>query len=133
MALVDMLDTIGNRPSIETNGSIKIPCTYKANWVADYKLPSSGMEDMMNPKENYHQLSCNDIIKFVVGNRVDFDRAIQMMPIISDHTTATFFAFSPVWGKIKPEELAQWILDMKFDYVHNIIYSLQLHKVLNVS
>lgn len=48
----------------------------------DYKLPGSGMEDRMN-QENFRILEKRhnslDEIKFVVRDRIDFDRSIEVI------------------------------------------------------
>jgi 7-carboxy-7-deazaguanine synthase len=92
------------------------------------------MESKMN-LANFQCLQSNDFVKFVVGSKEDFNRALEVIPQILDTIVegyAPTFAFSPVWGSLKPETLAKWMIEN--DYLRKIgaIYSLQIHKVLKV-
>lgn len=137
--LIANLRDTGFLVSVETNGSIFIPPIRKlVSWVADYKLPSSGCESQMDVN-NYHNLCIGDFVKFVVSNRKDFDRALEVIPDIIFATLGgqrgiPQFAFSPMFGKksCSPETLAQWVIEN--EWLRNIgaIYSLQIHKILNV-
>ena len=123
--------------SVETNGSKFIPwISDKVCWVADYKLPSSGCEDQMET-ENFENLTSGDFIKFVVATREDFDVALKAVENFSLRRVNPLwgrpkFAFSPVWGSLKPETLAQWMIENKYLCGIGAIYSLQIHKILNV-
>jgi len=118
--------------SIETNGSIAIPDNRYVSWIADYKLPSSGMEYMMHIP-NYKNLSHRDFIKFVISDKADFDRALEIIPQIRKITYySPGTAFSPVGGMLKPELLAQWMIQNTYLGKIGAIYSLQIHKLLNV-
>ena len=123
--------------SVETNSTKFIPyLNPRVSWVADYKLPSSGIEHMMKIA-NYYNLGGRDIVKFVVADKADFDRALDVIPLIIKESTQfkndfPKFAFSPCWGTIKPETLAKWMIENSYLRAIGAIYSLQVHKLLNV-
>jgi len=132
--LIRDLQIEGFNISVETNGSIFIPTAYKTSWVADYKLPSSGCESQMN-LNNYINLNYGDFIKFVVSDRTDFDRALEVLLDIQRICRGNMkFAFSPAFGKHKnsPETLAQWMIENPMLQSIGAIYNLQIHKILKV-
>lgn len=67
---------------VETNGSERITEDSFFIFTMDYKLPGSGMEDRMD-QENFRILEKRhnslDEIKFVVRDRIDFDRSIEVI------------------------------------------------------
>lgn len=93
----------------------------------DYKLPGSGMEDRMD-QENFRILEKRhnslDEIKFVVRDRIDFDRSIE---VIREQKIQTNILYSPVHGEVDAKELVEWI---KVDNPPKCRLSLQIHKVL---
>lgn len=130
----------GNRVSIETNGSIALPedITDDAyfevwkyvNWVVDYKLPSSGMEDQMC-MSNFTDFdyASNDYIKFVIGNPADFRKAKSI--IRKCESKYVKFAMSAVAGT-SPSSLLNSMLCEECLRNRGVILNLQLHKILNV-
>lgn len=143
MNLVYDLAGRGFMVSIETNGTIAIPMHVPINvssnnifsWVVDYKLPSSGCEAQMN-FNNYRWLGPTDFVKFVVSDTKDFMRAIEVIPRIQTMfgVGKPKFAFSPMFGakSVAAETLAEWVIENKFLRKIGAIYSLQIHKILNV-
>ena len=121
--------------SIETNGSKPIPSMdFGVSWVVDYKLPASGAEHLMKIN-HYKNLTKNDFVKFVVSDRADFEKALEIILsilVVVDRHSKPKFAFSPVWGSLEPETLAQWMIDNEFLCSLGAIYSLQIHKILKV-
>ena len=121
----------GYRVSVETNGSLGIiPLPYGVvgpwlSWVVDWKLPSSGMSKEMKV-EDFVLLSPYDFVKFVVGERRDFEEAKEVMKLLREGGCEAQFAFSPVWGKLDPATLAMWVFREELDVVLN----LQLHKII---
>ena len=93
--------------------------------TADYKLPSSGMEKYMLT-ENFSYLTLRDSVKFVVGDMRDLARAEE---IINEYglTEKCRVYFSPVFGKIKPVEIAEF---MKKRRLNDVRLQLQLHKII---
>ncbi|EMY62564.1 7-carboxy-7-deazaguanine synthase QueE [Leptospira terpstrae] len=114
-------------PRVETNGSEQITDDSFFVFTMDYKLPGSGMEDRMN-QENFRILEKRhnslDEIKFVVRDRIDFDRSIE---VIREQKIQTNILYSPVHGEVDAKELVEWI---KVDNPPKCRLSLQIHKVL---
>jgi 7-carboxy-7-deazaguanine synthase len=119
------------RISIETNGTIKIPKVSGVNWVADWKLPGSGVSSFMK-EENFYNLGENDFIKFVVSSEEDYQEAKDVIVRIRDiffvrEKRLPQFAFSPVEGFCK-KKLAERMIEDDLEAIFNI----QLHKILGV-
>ena len=127
--LIVLLGASGAEVEIETNGSVPlkdfVSLTPRPAITADYKLPSSGMEKYMLT-ENFSYLTLRDAVKFVVGDRYDLARAEE---VINKYrlTTGCRVYFSPVFGKIKPEEIAEFMKERKLNGVR---LQLQLHKII---
>ncbi|GAE89640.1 7-carboxy-7-deazaguanine synthase QueE [Acetivibrio straminisolvens] len=86
--------------TIETNGSVGLGSVVLKNprhsYVMDMKVPSSGCSGQML-FENFDLLKEQDEIKFVVGDRTDYEWAKS---IISKYHKKGTVTFSPVYGKI---------------------------------
>ncbi len=80
-----------------------------------------------NNFENLKHLSSQDEVKFVIGNRGDFCFAKEMVGRLKKNFSFKGpIHFSPVFGKIKSEKLAKWILEERLP-VH---LQLQLQKII---
>ncbi len=114
---------------IETNGSIDLKefsdKPYRPVFTMDYKLPSSGMEAGMR-MENFGFLREEDTVKFVVGDEEDLERAAQVIREY-DLTKRCHVYFSPVFGRIHPETIAEF---MKKNKMNHTRLQLQLHKYI---
>ena len=114
---------------METNGkeSIRDKELESFAFSLDYKLPGSGMEEYMD-KENFAYIkqrnSSLDEVKFVIRDKADFERALE---IIEEFKLNQNLIFSPVYTELEPKELAEWI---KHSNQKGIQLSLQLHKLL---
>jgi len=75
---------------------------------------------------NFNFIRPQDEIKFVIGNFEDFTYARTIVLKHQDRINQNRYVFSPVWGKIEPKQLAEWILDDQLD----VRFSLQMHKVI---
>jgi 7-carboxy-7-deazaguanine synthase len=112
--------------NIETNGSLEIndlPCNAECFLTMDYKCPSSGMESSMNIN-NFLFLDSADVLKFVVGTQEDLDRAYD---IIKKFNPEAQIYFSPVFGKMNPEKIVDFIISKG---LNNCKVQLQLHKII---
>ena len=122
--------------SVETNGTIFIPYG-AAHWIADCKLPSSGCESQMEI-ENYRNLKEGDFIKFVVSDRKDFERALEVIPLIKKMFLLNYshafikFAFSPVFGEGPQAMLVEWMLAEQSLKDMGAVFNLQIHKIIGV-
>lgn len=110
---------------LETNGSLPLEqVDSRAVKIMDIKCPSSGMsEQTYFPNVDY--LDGKDEVKFVVGDRVDFDWAKGVI-----HTYRLVerckVLISPILSRMKPKELAGWILHERMP----VRLQLQLHKFI---
>jgi 7-carboxy-7-deazaguanine synthase len=119
----------GWQVSVETNGTVVLPRKpkYPLRWVLDCKLPSSGVDSFLvqqGIRANWSCLSPWDFIKFVVGDRDDFDIAVGYL---RQWDTEAKIAFSPMEGSLDPKLLVQWMID---EGLGNAVFNLQLHKVV---
>lgn len=133
--LVAELIASGHLIEIETNGAVDItPMKNLADELTltdelvitlDYKCPGSGMEGFML-MENYELLRPYDVVKFVVSDRDDLDRAKD---IISEYglTDKCGVYLSAVFDKITPEEIVEY---MKLNKMNKVVHQLQQHKYI---
>ncbi|MBN1619735.1 radical SAM protein [candidate division WOR-3 bacterium] len=111
--------------AVETNGSLDIGVLGKdVHIIMDCKLPRSGMKDKMLAL-NYDKIKKTDDIKFVVACREDFNFAKNLIWERELENKANLF-FSPVFGKVKFSDLAEWLLKSGL----NARLQLQLHKLI---
>ncbi len=122
--LIDVLLNEDYEVNVETNGSKDIGELAKKNVVIkmDVKLPSSGMHEKMC-KDNINLLRSNDELKFVIGNREDYECAKK---ILEEYKPKCKIIMQPVWKKMDAAILAEWILRDAID----ARLSIQLHKIL---
>ena len=127
--LIELLGESGSEVEIETNGSVPlkniVSLSPRPAVTADYKLPSSGMENHMLT-ENFSYLTLRDAVKFVVGDKCDLARAEEIIKGYGLIDRCRIY-FSPVFGKIKPEEIAEFMKERKLNGVR---LQLQLHKII---
>lgn len=128
--LLEMLCGDGHYVEIETNGSADVSEVLKIKenrpaLTMDYKLTSSGMENHMRT-ENFFDLEKKDTVKFVSGSRADLERALE---IIREYGLIGKCAvyISPVFGKLKPAEIVDYMLENKLNGVN---VQLQMHKFI---
>ena len=127
--LVELLIKQGNSVEIETNGSISIAelsrQEYRPHFTLDYKLPVSGMEKAMLT-DNYKYLADGDVVKFVAGSRSDLEKTLYIINKF-DLTKKCFVYISPVFNKINPAEIVDFMAENK---LNNVRLQLQLHKFI---
>lgn len=124
--LVQQLIESGFMVTMETNGSQDVggldPRCIK---VLDVKCPSSGMM-AHNFRDNLKRITRQDQVKFVIADRADFEFACKTSEHILETLSAQQILFSPVYGVLAADELAQWMLDGHIQARLQI----QLHKYL---
>ncbi len=125
LLLQELLDA-GFEVLLETNGAVDISVVPEGvHRIVDYKLPDSGMAERMLP-ENFRCLNSNDEVKFVISSRKDYEFARKVI-VEYDLTGQTEkILYSPVWGKVDFQELAQWIIDDRLPGKMQI----QMHKII---
>ncbi len=126
-ALVGALLERGYTVLLETNGSQDISrVDTRCVKIVDIKCPSSGQSEA-NDLNNLRRLTERDEVKFVIGNREDYDYAAKALSLMTQPATAKRqIHFSPVFGRMTPEGLAKWILDDNL----NVRLHLQIHKLI---
>jgi 7-carboxy-7-deazaguanine synthase len=109
--------------SLETNGSFSIKdVPLDVIKVIDIKCPDSGEADTM-AWENLQLARPHDEFKFVVSSKTDFEWSQRICEEHGLYDKCTVL-FSPAYGKVKPLELAEWILEAK----KPVTMQLQMHK-----
>ncbi len=72
-------------------------------------------------------LTGNDEVKFVIGNREDYEYATSIVGILANNCRNMKLPFlSPVFGKMDIRTLAEWILE---DHLQARL-QVQLHKII---
>lgn len=109
--LIEALLKKGYKVLLETNGSLDISqVNSQCVRIIDFKCPSSGMA-RFNHFGNIDSLSPHDEVKFVIGNRKDFNYAKAIIALMREKPFfKNIIHFAPVFGKISPALLARWIL-----------------------
>lgn len=123
--LMTRLCDAGHEVLLETGGSMDISgVDPRVRRIVDFKCPSSGMEKK-NLWANAGLLSARDEVKFVIGDRGDYEWSKEK---IAEHGIAGKcpLLMSVVFGKLEPVALSEWILADGLD----VRFQLQLHKYI---
>ncbi|NOT14291.1 MAG: 7-carboxy-7-deazaguanine synthase QueE [Methylotenera sp.] len=123
--LLKQLCDAGYSVSLETGGAMDIDqVDSRVSVILDIKTPDSG-ELKNNVWSNLAHLKKTDEVKFVLCSRADYEWAKE---ILAQYHLAKECAvlFSPVYSRLKPADLAEWILADKLP----VRMQLQLHKIL---
>lgn len=125
--LVNRLLAGGYRVLMETNGSQDISrVDARCVKIVDIKCPSSG-ESGQNDLENLNRLTDQDEVKFVITDHGDYEFAKEILESrSSDFCRKRPVHVSPVFGKIEPKIVVEWILKDRLD----VRLHLQLHKFI---
>ncbi|AOY78171.1 radical SAM protein [Clostridium formicaceticum] len=111
--------------NIETNGSVDIclfPLGENHRFTMDIKTPSSGEADS-NCLSNFKYLREKDEIKIVLGDYQDY---LWARDLLKQHYKKGIITFSPIYNRIDPKKIVQWMLEDRID----ARFQLQLHKIL---
>ena len=124
-ALLTQLCDAGYAVSLETSGALDIGrVDARVRIVMDIKTPGSG-EAAKNDAANLQHLKPTDEIKFVLCDRADYEwsRDLLRRERLAERCE---ILFSPVWERLAPKDLAEWILADRLP----VRMQLQLHKLL---
>ena len=122
---MNLLLNINYEVMLETSGSLSVEKVDKRiKKIIDFKCPSSKMEKK-NFWENVNYISNNDEIKFVIGNKSDYNWAKTKI-LEFDLLNKSSILISVIFGKLQLVELAEWILKDKL----KIRLQIQLHKYI---
>jgi 7-carboxy-7-deazaguanine synthase len=124
-ALLSKLCDAGLRVSLETSGAMSLegvdPRVVK---VVDVKTPGSG-EERRNRYQELARLSAQDLVKFVICGRSDYEWSRDRLPGLALPSGCTVL-FSPSHEQLAARELADWILADRLA----VRLQIQLHKYL---
>ncbi len=110
---------------IETSGSVSIKnVNREAVIIMDVKTPSSNCAAMLL-EENFNYIKPFDEIKFVIGDKNDYEYAKNII-IGRSLTERCKILMSTVYGKIDPALIVKWMLKDKID----ARFQIQLHKYI---
>lgn len=108
--LCEKLLDAGMTVLVETNGSLPVwELPEGVIRILDCKTPSSG-ESGSNLYKNYDYLTPADEIKFVIADRDDYDFSCKIIREYDLSSKTQNLLFSPVWGRIAPRLLAEWMI-----------------------
>ena len=125
LELINKLCVLGYEVLIETGGSRSIKeVDQRAKIIMDLKCPSSGMEKK-NLYKNIQYLKPTDELKFVIGNREDYEWTVEIINKFNIQRKCEIL-FSVVFGELEPVELVNWILEDNLD----VRFQLQMHKYI---
>jgi len=123
--LLTALCEAGYRVSLETSGAMSLAAVDpRVVKVVDVKTPGSG-EEGRNRFEELARLSGQDLVKFVICSRADYEwsRGKLRALVLPDGCTALF---SPSHEQLPARDLADWILEDRLP----VRLQIQLHKYL---
>ena len=125
LALLTQLCDLGYTVSLETSGALDISVVDpRVIRVVDIKTPKSG-EVLRNHWENINYLKPQDQIKFVIGDRQDYDWAKEILGKYQLIDRCTIL-FSPSYNEIANHDLADWLLADRLP----VRFQLQMHKYI---
>ncbi len=126
LPLMTLLADAGRTVLLETSGAHDIaPVDPRVHRIMDLKTPGSG-EVERNLFSNLAHLTERDEVKCVIGSREDYEwsRAQVREHRLAERCRAVLF--SPIFGRIDPREIVEWILADKLP----VRFQLQMHKFI---
>ena len=126
LPLMTMLADAGMIVLLETSGAHDIskvdPRVYR---IMDLKTPGSG-ECERNLWSNIPHLTLRDEVKFVIGSHEDYEWSREKMREHDLSKKCHAVLFSPIFGRIEPREIVEWMLADKLE----ARFQLQMHKFI---
>ncbi|MEO0452830.1 MAG: radical SAM protein [Verrucomicrobiota bacterium] len=121
-----MLCDAGYEVLLETGGHRDISAVDpRVKRIVDLKCPDSGMVEK-NRWENMEHLQENDEVKCVIASREDYEWAKEKVRKYDLSKRVEAVLFSPVFGKIEPSSIVDWILEDQLA----VRFQLQMHKFI---
>tara|TARA_Y100001936_G_scaffold252786_1_gene314110 strand:- start:11850 stop:12551 length:702 start_codon:yes stop_codon:yes gene_type:complete len=125
LLLLRLLCDAGYSVSLETSGAQDVShVDARVIKIIDIKTPESG-ESQKNNWSNLNYLTGQDELKFVLCNEGDYQWAIKMIHTYHLEKLCPIL-FSPVYNKLNPTLLAEWVLRDRL----GVRVQIQLHKLL---
>jgi 7-carboxy-7-deazaguanine synthase len=126
LPLMSMLCDSGYAVLLETSGAHDISkVDPRVHRIMDLKTPGSGEVDK-NLWSNIDHLNAGDEVKFVMGSREDYEWSRDKVQRHKLPSCCRAVLFSPIFGRIDPREIVEWILADKL----NVRFQLQMHKFI---
>ena len=126
LPLMSILCDAGHTVLLETSGAHDIaPVDGRVHRIMDLKTPGSG-EVEKNLWSNIDHLRPRDEVKFVIGSREDYEWSREKVHRFDLPARCHAVLFSPIFGRIDPREIVEWILADKL----NVRFQLQMHKFI---
>src|SRR5204862_7704210 len=95
---------------LETSGAHDVSkVDPRVHRIMDLKTPGSG-ECARNLFSNIEHLTKRDEVKFVIGSREDYDWSRAQLERYALTQRCGAVVFSPIFGRIDPREIVEWIL-----------------------
>lgn len=124
--LLEALRSVAETIQLETAGVLDISAVPEGiSIIMDIKTPSSG-EEKRNRWENLEHLKAGDELKFVIGDRNDYEwikKAFTQRHLADLHIP---LLASPAWATMDPAQLVAWILEDRLPFR----LQLQQHKYI---
>ena len=125
LTLLTQLCDGGYRVSLETSGAMSLDgVDERVVRVVDVKTPGSG-EEARNRYEELARLGAQDLVKFVICDRGDYEWSCAKFRELGLEGRCTVL-FSPSHEQLPAVQLADWILADRLP----VRFQIQLHKVL---
>ncbi len=126
LPLMTMLPDAGRTILLETSGAHDISgVDPRVHRIVDLKTPGSG-EVERNLWSNMEHLTKLDEVKCVIGSREDYEWSREKIQQFGLTTRCHAVLFSPIFGRIDPREIVEWILADNLD----VRFQLQMHKFI---
>ena len=126
LPLMTMLADAGHTVLLETSGAHDISAVDpRVHRIMDLKTPGSGECDR-NLFSNVEHLTQRDEVKFVIGSREDYEWSREQVARLSLAERCRAVLFSPIFGRIDPREIVEWILADRLP----VRFQLQMHKFI---
>ena len=126
LTLMSMLCNAGYTVLLETSGAHDISeVDSRVHRIMDLKTPGSGEADK-NLWSNIDHLKVRDEVKFVMGSREDYEWSRDKVERYGLLARCHAVLFSPIFGRIDPRQIVEWILADKID----VRFQLQMHKFI---
>ncbi len=111
---------------LETSGAHDISkVDERVHRIMDLKTPGSG-EVERNLWSNIEHLTQRDEVKCVIGSREDYEWSREKVERFDLAKRCHAVLFSPIFGRIEPREIVEWILADRLD----VRFQLQMHKFI---
>jgi len=126
LPLMSILCDSGYTVLLETSGAHDISkVDPRVHRIMDLKTPGSGEVDK-NLWSHVDHLTPRDEVKFVMGSREDYEWSREKVQRYNLPSRCHAVLFSPIFGRIDPRQIVEWILADKLD----VRFQLQMHKFI---